>query len=94
MPLGVLAIVVAWVGMALGFGLWMLLWPKHYWKTWKNYLKHGDPFEGVFPGRTEYLKAYVHRPNADRRARILGAAFVTAGLGVLALFVFGGLPLR
>jgi hypothetical protein len=57
-------------------------------------LKHGDPFEGTFPWRTEYLKAYVHRPNANRRARILGALFVVAGLGVLAIFVFGALPLR
>ncbi len=94
MPLGVLAIVVAWVGMALGFGLWMLVWPKHYWKTWKNYLKNGDPFEGAFPGRTEYLKAYVHRPNANRRARVLGAIFVAAGLGVAALVGFGVLPQR
>jgi hypothetical protein len=88
-PLGVLAIVVAWVSTALGFGLWMLLWPRHYWKTWKNYLKHGDPFEGAFPGRTDYLKAYVGRPNANRRARVLGAFFILAGLGILAIFVFG-----
>jgi hypothetical protein len=93
-PLGVLAIVVAWVGMALGFGLWMLLWPKHYWKTWKNYLKNGDPFESTFPGRTESLKAYFRRPNPNRRARILGAFFVVAGLTVLALLAFGILPLR
>jgi len=93
-PLGVLAIVVAWVGMALGFGLWMLLWPKHYWKTWKKYLKNGDPFEGTFPGRAESLKAYVHRPNANRRARILGAFFVAAGVLVLGLVAFGALPLR
>ena len=94
MPLGALVMIVAWVGMALGFGLWMLIWPQHYWKTWKNYLKHGDPFEGAFPGRSEYLKAYVHRPNANRRARILGAVFVVAGLGVVAIFAFGALPLR
>ena len=94
MPLGALVMIVAWVGMALGFGLWMLIWPQHYWKTWKNYLKHGDPFEGAFPGRSEYLKAYVHRPNANRRARILGAVFVVGGLGVVAIFAFGALPLR
>ena len=90
MPLGVLVIVVAWVGMALGFGLWMLIWPRHYWKTWKKYLKNGDPFERSFPGRTEYLRAYIQRPHPNRRARIQGALFVAAGLVVLGFVLFGG----
>ena len=94
MPLGALAFVVVWVGMALGFGLWMVVWPKHYWKTWKYYLKGGDPFERWFPGRTEYLKNYIRRPNANRRARIQGALFIAVGLLVAALVGFGILPLK
>lgn len=92
MPVGAVIFVVVWVGMALGFGLWMLFWPNHYWETWREYLKGGDPFEGVRPGRTEYLRAYVNRPNANRRARVLGALFVLAGLGVAGVFAFGRLP--
>ena len=89
MPSGALVFLVVWVGMAIGFGLWMLVWPKHYWKTWKSYLKGGDPFERWFPGRTASLKEYVHRPNATRRARIQGALFIAVGLTVALLFGFG-----
>ena len=91
---GAAVFMTVWVGMALGFGFWMLIFPKHYWKTWKSYLKHGDPFESSFPGRTGWLLAYIHRPNAIRRARILGAAFVSVGLGVGALVLSGLLPLK
>lgn len=92
MSLGASAFVVVWVSVALGFGLWMLLWPKDYWKTWESYLQRSDSNESLFPGRTEFLRNYVHRPNADRRARILGAFLVVIGLVAAALFAFGTLP--
>ena len=94
MPTGAFVLVLVWVGMAIGFGLWMLAWPKHYWKTWKAYLKDGDPFEGAVPGRTASLRAYINRPNANRRARIMGATFILAGLVVASLVAFGVLPLK
>ena len=94
MPLGPLVFNVVWVAMAFAFGCWMVFCPNHYWKTWMNCLNQSDPFESLFPGRAEYLKAYVHRPNANKRARILGLIFIAAGMAVLAIFVLGVLPLK
>jgi hypothetical protein len=93
-PVGVVVLVATWVGLSLGFGLWMLGWPKHYWSTWKSCLQRRDRPDGLLAARDRALERYVNRPHPDRRARILGAVFLLAGLLVASLLLFGFLPVQ
>jgi hypothetical protein len=75
--------VACWVGMCVGYGTWIILWPEHYRKSWKKYLKNGDPFERMFPGRTASLSGMdLKGRNPNRRARMLGFVFVGVGVAV------------
>jgi len=81
--------ITCWVAMLVGYGLWMIIWPEKYWKSWKNHLKGGDPFERWFPGRTAALGDHLRTRNPRRKARVLGSLFILAGLVGGALFLYG-----
>lgn len=86
--LGGAVFMASWVTMFVGYGIWIIVWPEKYRKSWKNYLRNGDPFERWFPGRTESLKGMALKGrNPNRRARILGCVFVGVGLTVGAVFL-------